>query len=126
MSWALAITLSRLEYVEIASAKPGRELTRAMADVVKDLMIVLGEDGQVPADGAQVEAIRAAIAGNLPEVTIEFPVARLCARYAQQAVPSQKKILKSLERAATFKKNREVYLQAHQQAQVSGRRAAAR
>ena len=122
----IAITLTLLEYGEIASARPGRELTRAMADVVKNLMILLGEDGQVPADGAHVDAARAAIAGNHPKVAIEFPVARLCARYAQQTVPIQKRVLKSLERASTFKKNRDAYLRAHQQAQVSGLRAAAR
>lgn len=112
----IAITLNRLEYVEIASAKPGRELTRAMADVVKDLMIVLGQVGQMPVEGVQVEAIRTAIANNLPELGVEFQVAKLCARFAQQTVPNQKKILKSLERAATFKKNRDAFLRARQQA----------
>jgi hypothetical protein len=87
-----------------------------MADVVKDLMIVLGQDGQMPVEGAQVEAIRTAIANNLPELGVEFQVAKLCARYAQQTVPNQKKILKSLERAATFKRNRDAFLRARQQA----------
>jgi superfamily II DNA or RNA helicase len=122
---SIAITLTRLEYVEIASAKPGRELTRAMADVVKDLMVVLSDNGQIPADGAQVEAIRSAIANNLPELAIEFPVGRLCARYAQQTVPNQKKILKSLERAAVFKKNRDAFLRARQQVSDNGLRAGA-
>jgi len=122
----IAITLSRLECVEIASAMPGRELTRAMADVVKDLMIILGNDGQIPMDGAQVEAIRTAIAHNQPEATVEFPMGRLCARYAQQPVPSQKKIFKSLERAATFKKNRDAFLRARQQAGKSGLKVAVR
>jgi hypothetical protein len=87
-----------------------------MADVVKDLMIVLGQDGQMLVEGAQIDAIRLAIASNQPELAIEFPVGRLCARYAQQTVPNQKKILKSLERAATFKKNRDAFLRARQQA----------
>jgi hypothetical protein len=122
---SIAITLTRLEYVEIASAKPGRELIRAMADVVKDLMVVLSDDGQIPADGAQVEAIRSAIGNNLPELAIEFPVGRLCARYAQQTVPNQKKILKTLERAAVFKKNRDAFLRARQQVSDNGLRAGA-
>ena len=96
-----------------------------MADVVKDMMIVLGDKGQIPADGAQVEAIRSAIANNLPELAIEFPVGRLCARYAQQTVSNQKKILKSLERAAVFKTNRDAFLRARQQASDNGLRAGA-
>jgi hypothetical protein len=80
----------------------------------------------MPADGAQAEAIRTAIASHLPELIIEFPVGRLCARYAQQTPPNQKKILKSLERAATFKKNRDAFLRARQQAGDRGLPVAAR
>ena len=69
--------------------------------------------------------IPTAIASNLPELAIEFPVGRLCARYAQQTVPNQKKILKSLERAAVFKKNRDAFLRARQQVSDNSLRAGA-
>jgi hypothetical protein len=42
---------------------------------------------------------------------VPFSLPRLCARYAQRQVPAQKKILKDLEKAATFKRNRDAYLQ---------------
>ncbi|WP_187144391.1 DEAD/DEAH box helicase [Microvirga massiliensis] len=112
----IAITLTRLEYREIASAKPGRELTRAIADMARELIALLSADGTMPADGDQVETIRSGIETNAPEIAVSFPIGRLRARFAQQIVPNQKRILKSLEKAAAFKKNREAYLQAAQQA----------
>jgi hypothetical protein len=60
--------------------------------------------------GEQVELIQAAITKNRPTLAVPFSLPRLCARYAQQAVPAQKRILKDLEKAATFKKNRDAYL----------------
>jgi hypothetical protein len=57
-----------------------------------------------------VDLIQAAIPKNRPAFAIPFSLPRLCARYAQQGVPTQKKVLKDLEKAATFKKNRDAYL----------------
>jgi hypothetical protein len=48
---------------------------------------------------------------NRADIAVPFSLPRLCARYAQRQVPAQKKILKDLEKAATFKRNRDAYLQ---------------
>jgi hypothetical protein len=102
--------LSRTEYLEIAAATPGKELVRAIPSAVLNLMLLLGEEGGSPVSGEQVDLIQAAIPKNRPALSVPFSLPRLCARYAQQPVPAQKKVLKDLEKAATFKKNRDAYL----------------
>lgn len=107
---SLSITLSRTEYLEIAAATPGKELVRAMPSAVLNLMLLLGDERGSSLSGEQVDLIQAAIPKNRPSLAIPFSLPRLCARYAQQPVPAQKKVLKDLEKAATFKKNRDAYL----------------
>ena len=106
----LTITLARTEYFEIAAAKPGKELVRAMPSAVMTLLLLLGEEGGIPLPGEQVELIQDAISKNRADIAVPFSLPRLCARYAQRQVPAQKKILKDLEKAATFKRNRDAYL----------------
>jgi hypothetical protein len=81
-----------------------------MASAVMDLMILLGEDGGTPLHEKQVTMIQSGIRKNMPELSIPFSHLRLCARFAQQQVAAQKKLLKDLEKAATFKRNRKAYL----------------
>ncbi len=107
---SLGITLSRTEYLEIAAATPGKELVRAMPSAVMNLMLLTGGEGGSPSPGEQVDLIQAAILKNRPQLSVSFSLPRLCARYAQQPVPAQKKVIKDLEKAATFKKNRDAYL----------------
>jgi len=123
VSHSLSICLTRQEYIEVASGRPGRELTRAMADAVRELLLLLGPGEGLPSDGEQVDAIRNGISANASEIAVPFPLARLCARYAQQPVPVQKRILKSLDKAATFKRNRDIYLQSRQHAELGQIRA---
>jgi hypothetical protein len=68
-----------------------------------------GESGS-PLPEEQVGLIQAAIPKNRSELAIPFSLPRLCARYAQQPVLAQKKVLKDLEKAATFKRNRNAYV----------------
>jgi superfamily II DNA or RNA helicase len=107
----LTITLARTEYLEIAAATPGKELIRAMPSAVMNLLLLLGEEGGMPLPGEQVELIQDAIGKNRSDIAVPFLLPRLCARYAQRQVPAQKKVLKDLEKAATFKRNRDAYLQ---------------
>jgi len=74
------------------------------------LFLLLGEEGGIPLPGEQVELIQDAIGKNRADIAVPFSLPRLCARYAQRQVPAQKKILKDLEKAATFKRNRDAYL----------------
>jgi hypothetical protein len=90
---------------------PGKDPIRAIPSAVLNLMLLLGEEGGLPVAGEQVDLIQAAIPKNKPQLAVPFSLPRLCARYAQQAVPAQKKVLKDLEKAATFKRNRDAYLQ---------------
>jgi superfamily II DNA or RNA helicase len=107
---SLNITLSRTEYLEIAAATPGKELVRAMPSAVMNLMLLTGGEAGSPLPEEQVDLIQAAILKNRPQLSVPFSLPRLCARYAQQPVPAQKKVIKDLEKAATFKKNRDAYL----------------
>jgi len=75
------------------------------------LFLLLGEEGGIPLPGEQVELIQDAMGKNRADIAVPFSLPRLCARYAQRQVPAQKKILKDLEKAATFKRNRDAYLQ---------------
>jgi hypothetical protein len=118
----LTVTLARTEYLEIAAATPGKELIRAMPSAVMNLLLLLGEECGLPLPGEQVELIQAAITKNRPDIAVSFSLPRLCARYAQQAVPVQKKVLKDLEKAATFKKNRDAYLSAQAATSSQSRR----
>lgn len=106
---SLTIALTKSEYLEIAAATPGKELVRAMPSAVMNLLLLLGEGG-MPLPGEQVALIQDAIQRNRPEIAVPFSLPRLCVRYAQRQVPAQKKILKDLEKAATFKRNRDAYL----------------
>ncbi|WP_230533609.1 hypothetical protein [Microvirga roseola] len=108
----ITITLARSEYLEIAAAAPGKELVRALPSAVMNLLLLLGGDSGMPLAGEQVDLIQDAIGRNHPQIAVPFALPRLCARYAQKPVPAQKKIAKDLEKAATFKKNRDAYLMA--------------
>ena len=52
----LTITLARTEYLEIAAAKPGTELIRAMPSAVMNLLLLLGEEGGIPLPGGRSAA----------------------------------------------------------------------
>jgi hypothetical protein len=121
----LTVTLANTEYLEIAAATPGKELIRAMPSAVMNLLLLLGEESGSPLSGEQVDLIQAAITTNRPAIAVPFLLPRLCARYAQQAVPVQKKVLKDLEKAATFRKNRDAYLLAQASAAPQDRRVRA-
>jgi hypothetical protein len=64
----------------------------------------------MPLHGESVALIQDAIQKNRADIAVPFSLPRLCARYAQRQVPAEKKILKDLEKAATFKRNRDAYL----------------
>jgi hypothetical protein len=101
---SLTITLTKSEYLEIAAATPGKELVRALPSAVMNLMLLRCEEGALPVAAEQVELIQEAIGKNRPKIAIPFSLAGLCARDAQKHVQAQKKVLKDLEKAATFKK----------------------
>ncbi|MBD2749852.1 DEAD/DEAH box helicase family protein [Microvirga sp. BT688] len=107
---SLTITLAKSEYLEIAAATPGKDLIRAMPSAVMNLLLLLGEEGGMSLPQEQVELIQDAIHKNRADIAVPFSLPRLCARYAQRQVPAQKKILKDLEKAANFKRNRDAYL----------------
>jgi superfamily II DNA or RNA helicase len=106
----LTITLAKSEYLEMATATPGKELVRAMPSAVMNLLLLLGEEGGMPLSGEQVELIQHAIQTNRADIAVPFSLPRLCALYAQRQAPTQKRILRDLEKAATFKRNRDAYL----------------
>jgi hypothetical protein len=87
-----------------ASQSPGQP------SAVMNLMLLVGGEGGSPLPEEQVDLIQAAIPKNRTELAVPFSLPRLCARYAQQSVPAQKRVLKELEKAATFKRNRDAYL----------------
>lgn len=64
----------------------------------------------MPLPGEQVALVQDAIQTSRTDIAVLFSLPRLCARYAQRQVPAQKKILKDLEKAAIFKRNRGAYL----------------
>lgn len=107
---SLTITLAKSEYLEIAAATPGKNLIRAMPSAVMKLLLLLGEEGGMSLPQEQVELIQDAIHKNRTDIAVPISLPRLCARYAQRQVPAQKRILKDLEKAANFKRNRDAYL----------------
>jgi hypothetical protein len=66
----LTITLARTEYLEIAAAKPGKELIRATPSAVMNLLLLLGEEGGLPLPGEQVELIQEAIGKNRSDIAV--------------------------------------------------------
>jgi len=63
----------------------------------------------MPLAGEQVALVQDAIQTSRTDIAVLFSLPRLCARDAQRQVPARK-ILKDLEKAAIFKRNRDAYL----------------